>query len=273
MKESPLAPAIVDFIRKHRLDTLDGAFSFSDGSDMVKPGLGRRRRTRVEFHDDDGRGWILFIKRYEAPSFWRRLCRLAAFRRHWCEAKNEFDNICAVRQADVPTMRAVICGAHLGFWGVGRNFIVVTAVPGQSLEKSGDAFFEKYQQNHDMLDSFNRQILRLVKTFHAAGFVHRDLYASHIFMHEHDGLLELNLIDMARVFRPVRRKFRWRVKDLAQLKYSMPAFWVEKYFNRFLEAYLGTSVPKVMKRWQRAIDRRVASMARRAERKRTESVK
>lgn len=270
MKESPLAQPIVDFIRKHNLDTLDGAFAFGEGSDMVKPGLGRRRRTRIEFSDEDGRGWVVFMKRYDAPSLREKLTRFFTFRRRWCEAKNEFDNICAVRQADVPTMRAVICGAHIGFLGVGRNFIIVTSVPGESLEKTGDAFFEKYAQDHDILDSFNRQILRMVKLFHSAGFVHRDLYAAHIFMHEHDGLLELNLIDLARVFRPKFRKFRWKVKDLGQLKYSMPAFWVEKYFNRFLEAYLGTSVSKTVNRWQRAIDRRVAAMTKSAERKRAE---
>ena len=271
MKESPLAQPIVEFVRKNRLDTLDGAFDFGQGHDMVKPGLGRRRRTRVEFSDEDGRGWILFIKRYESPTRWEKFKRFITFRRRWCKAKNEFDNICAVRQAEVPTMRAVICGAQLGFWGVGRNFIIVTAVPGESLEKTGEAFFEKYNQDHDMLDSFNRQILRLVKMFHAAGFVHRDLYASHIYMHEHDGLLEMNLIDLARVFRPRFRKFRWKVKDLSQLKYSMPQFWIEKYFSRFLEAYLGTGSPKVVGRWQRAIDRRVADMIKRAERKRQDS--
>jgi len=116
----------------------------------------------------------------------------------------------------------------------------------------------------------------LVANLHAAGHVHRDLYASHIFLDAEGGRVQLYLIDLARVFVPRWRVFRWRVKDLAQLKYSMPPAWVEAHWDGFLAAYLrrlagGPSVEQAFEparaRLAAAIDRKVEHMRRRAARK------
>lgn len=266
MAETPLAEAIVKFVRDNKLDTLEGAFEFQ-GSDLVKPGLGRRSRTRIEFRDDEGRCWEMYLKRYQSPGIWEKLKRLLAGKRKWCEARSEFDHICLTRKAGVPTMRAVLCGAQVDKLGIGKNYLLVTAVPGDALERVGEEFFRKYRDDHDMLDEFNSKLFRLVSRFHAAGLVHRDMYAAHIFVHEYDGLLDMNLIDLARVFKPKYRKFRWRVKDLAQLKFSMPEFWVKTYFSRFLQRYLGSASQREYDRWSKAIDKRVAGMQKQQDRR------
>ena len=158
---------------------------------------------------------------------------------------------------------------------------------------------------------------RLAAALHGQGFVHRDFYACHVFVdkeHEKDAsstggrdarptrardvrdmasaggmsaTLELYLIDLARVFRPRWRQFRWRVKDLAQLKYSMPVNWVNEHWGHLLDGYLDALAEHCRKqrgsgtrpatrgrdamnadRLSHAIDHKLAEMVRRAARRR-----
>ena len=85
---------------------------------------------------------------------------------------------------------------------------------------------------------------------------------------EHQGDLDLYLIDLARMFSPRWRRFRWRVKDLAQLKYSMPAAWVAGHWEAFLSAYCKGGDRAVIRRYNRAIDRKAAAIRRHSLRKR-----
>jgi hypothetical protein len=77
---------------------------------------------------------------------------------------------------------------------------------------------------------------------HRCGFVHRDLYLSHIF-HDAEARPEesLHLIDLQRVHRPRGAGRRWIVKDLAALNYSVPPRLVRRTDRlRWLTYYLGT---------------------------------
>ena len=77
--------------------------------------------------------------------------------------------------------------------------------------------------------------------------MHRDLYLSHIFIHDAEsdvpavvggGGAVFTLIDLQRVFRPIWRRLRWVVKDLASLNYSTPAERVGRFERlRFLCRY------------------------------------
>ena len=81
---------------------------------------------------------------------------------------------------------------------------------------------------------------RQVHWFHQTGFVHRDLYLSHIFVDTGDGRPTFRLIDLARVFRPRWFRRRWIVKELASLNFSTPpnsATATDRL--RFLRVYLG----------------------------------
>jgi len=88
-----------------------------------------------------------------------------------------------------------------------------------------------------------------------------------VFLDESQGRQDLHLIDLARMFAPRRRRFRWKIKDLAQLKYSMPPAWVEKYWDRFLVDYLGAEAPSQQRRYDRTVGRKVAAMRRHDRRK------
>jgi tRNA A-37 threonylcarbamoyl transferase component Bud32 len=139
---------------------------------------------------------------------------------------------------------------------------VVTAVPGDAIERCASEFLAAHAGD-DGARRLTDELARLAAALHGAGFVHRDLYASHVFLHESDDNVSLYLIDLARMFAPRRRTFRWRVKDLAQLKYSMPASWVQSHWDAFLAAYLA-GCPGREEQYSRAIDRKEASIRRRA---------
>jgi hypothetical protein len=84
------------------------------------------------------------------------------------------------------------------------------------------------------------ELARFVARFHQTGFVHRDLYLSHIFVDAADGRPTFRLIDLARVFRPRWFRRRWVVKELASLNFSTPPTSATATDRlRFLRVYLG----------------------------------
>ena len=271
MKTGKLDPKVTEFIAEQSLDNVKDAFECELGEDMVKSGLGNRRRTRLKFRDRTGRAWELFLKRYYPLPLLKRIYLFLTFRGNRSQARTEYYNIRSLREAQVGTMREVVFGDERDFLGVKRSYVIVTAVSGDALERNGDAFFTRHQNQPEVLKLFNDKLVELVRKMHFSGLVHRDLYASHIFLHDHDGNIELFLIDVARVFRPKRRTFRWRVKDLAQLKYSMPWLWVNQYWKYFMDEYLAPDIEGQRQCWEIAIDKKVASMQKHAIRKAVKS--
>lgn len=267
MNDPTLDPVVVDFIHAHDLEHVDSAFAYRDGEDLHKPGLGDRRRTRIRVTDDDNRSWELYLKRYGRAPLLRRLGRALTGRRSHCRARQEFLAIRDIREAGVPTMRQVCWDAEYGLLGAGRNHLIVTAVPGDALERIGEDFLQDHIKTPAVLEQFTEELVFVVRGLHETGYVHRDLYASHLFLHDHEGRIKLYLIDLARAFRPRWRTFRWRVKDLAQLKFSMPWIWVTLYWDIFLASYLDTTDRQRIAHWNRTIDRKVARMERRQWRK------
>lgn len=251
------------------LDTVEGAFAYQGGEDFDKPGLGHRRRTRITlFYEVDeadkagqsGQSHTLYLKRYGREPFKTRLGRFIATGRFTSAAEAEFANIKSTRSAGIGTMIPVICGAD----SLGRSYLVVTSVPGDAIERC----FEKFLAGSDApaIVQFTKDLACLVLKLHSKRLVHRDLYASHIFLEQTSEGPQLYLIDLARLFSPRLRFFRWRVKDLAQLKYSMPGKWIDRYWPVFMDTYLEGS-PSAGICYQRAIDRKVARMSNRTQRK------
>ena len=120
-----------------------------------------------------------------------------------------------------------------------RSVLMTEAVPGQSLERW-------MSQWHEVGPGRSREVLlgvaRLVARLHDKGYVHRDLYLSHIFYDSSSrGDEALRLIDLQRIIRPRWRLRRWIVKDLASLNYSAPAECFSLADRlRWLLVYLGT---------------------------------
>jgi tRNA A-37 threonylcarbamoyl transferase component Bud32 len=253
-------------LHREGLDRVEGAFAYAGGDELRKAGLGSRRRTRVELTDDDGRTHVLYLKRYGHQAVTTAARRWLAHGWPRSPARIEFDNIRAARAAGLPTMREVLGGEEPCPLGCRRSYLLVTAVPGDALERC----FESYLRARapEEVAGVTRRLARLVRTLHDAGYVHRDLYASHVFLDDAAGAPGLHLIDLARMFAPRFRRFRWYVKDIAQLKYSMLPAWVEGCWAAFLAEYLLGVDAEGRRRFDLAVDRKVASMRRRTERRR-----
>ena len=272
MMEKPEEKSILgtDFeqvlLKQENLDTVEGAFAYRGGKSLDKPGLANRERIQIDLVDEMGKPIRWYMKRYGSDSFFKRLGRWIIGKGRSSPARREYENIHRLSGIGIPTMRAITFGEERDFLGVRRSYLIVSAVPGEALERCFDDYFRRINENLAAIEKFNQALVNLIRKLHDNGLVHRDLYASHIFLDATNDDVELYLIDLARVFAPVSwRRFRWRVKDLAELKYSMPSAWVERYWDDFLKMYL--SDDKSFLKWSKAIDKKVAWMLRRQRRK------
>ncbi|HDZ20004.1 hypothetical protein LCGC14_0335230 [marine sediment metagenome] len=260
---------LLAIIRREHLDTVEGAFQYAGGEDLIKSGLGTRRRSRIRLTDDTGQSHTLYMKCYGCEGLFTRLRRWLRTGRCASQGAAEFANIERVRALDIRTMEPLVFGDDYAPLAGGRSFLLVGEVPGEALERCGEDVLSRWADRPERIDALTDQLADLVARLHRGGCVHQDLYASHLFLDEGADGDELYLIDLARVFRPRWRRFRWRVKDLAQLKYSMPARWVDGSWERFLTRYLGPEQTDLRATFEAAVDRRLGWMQRRHERKRS----
>jgi len=182
----------------------------------------------------------LYVKRYTRPprAATRETTRaapgaqtLAGVEWHWLRR---------LAEDGIPAPQPVALGEEITGGREARSVLLMTAVPGDALER--------VLANPDALDA--RAIRRLVRPmaemvgkFHRLGYVHRDLYLSHVFLDaaEDDGA-RLSLIDVQRVMRPATHSAYRIVKDLASLNYSAPVGRVTRTDRlRWLRCYLETN--------------------------------
>ncbi len=262
------SPEEAALLKREGLDTVGGAFVYGGGERMDKPGLGHRERLRLRLTDDSGREVVWYLKRYGPPleEAGAQSCCCGAHENDISPADIELANIGLLVEAGVPTMRPIAQGSQKDMWGTVRGYLIVDTVPGEALERCFEDWFARCRGGAAAVGAFNAALVELLSGLHGAGLVHRDLYASHVFLHELPEGPRLYLIDLARVFAPRWRRFRWRVKDLAQLRYSMPTEWADIYWDDVLDAYLAR-VGGRRRRFAAAVDRKVASVRRRARRK------
>lgn len=81
------------------------------------------------------------------------------------------------------------------------------------------------------------QVAVAVARLHASGLVYRDLYWNHVFTDRLAREAAPVFLDVERVFRPRFRFERWRIKDLAGLRCSLPCAPGLRAEVRFLHAY------------------------------------
>jgi tRNA A-37 threonylcarbamoyl transferase component Bud32 len=252
---SVLASAVKDA----GLDTLEGALAYQGGEDLDKPGLKDRRRTRVQALDAKGRSQTLYLKRYGPTGLWEVFRGWLRTRCWSSTAGREAHNVRRCRAANVRTMEVLAWDQKSA---AGESYIVVSAVEGDAIERCGRQFLS---QRPSLIPEMTDRLADQVRRLHAAGLYHRDLYASHVFLSEAEEGVDVYLIDLARVTRPWLRSQRWRVKDLAQLKYSMPEGWVGQYWPRFLAGYCGAEGGAAV--INAKVDRKLKRMVKRIRRK------
>lgn len=255
-----IAPGEEALLARHGLTSLAGVFALGRGRRMDKPGLEAwRQRWHLDLQDGQGGSRVVYLKRFMRPPWRRQWQRWMEGRVFSSTAGIEWTNAGDLAAAGIPAVRAIAFGeARVGplEW---CSCILLAGVAGESLERwlPGHVPPVALEQNLPRRRRRLDGLAGLVAAFHEAGFVHRDLYLSHVFID--DETLEnaenlpqpllrkegrqsgdppqnenltrplpgqegsvFRLIDLQRVFRPRWRRRRWVVKDLAALDYSTP---------------------------------------------------
>jgi len=229
-----------EILLANSLDSLDALFEVAQGETLSKPDLSLwRERLRLTL-DVSGERRTFYLKRFHCPPREAR----REVRRSGTGAASvagmEWTWIQRLAADGIPCAEPVAFGEQLRGSREVRSAILTATVPGRSLEHWATQWCET---DRARVCGLARPLARLVSRLHQCGYVHRDLYLSHIF-HDPAAPLEasLHLIDLQRVFRPEGAGRRWIVKDLAALNYSVPRRLVRRTDRlRWLTYYLGAS--------------------------------
>ncbi len=213
------------------LAALGDLLAVSDAHRLDKVTLpGWRERLRFEV---PGVG-PCYLKRYARPPLDVQLGRVLSGHAFHSTARVEWEQIRRLEAAGIGCVTPVAFGERLvGPWELG-SALLTAELTGESLER--------YVQKNPGRASAKTagELAAFVARFHAAGYMHRDLYLSHVFVERDGQRWTFRLLDLARMFAPRFRRRRWIVKDLASLNYSTPASVATATDRlRFLKVYSG----------------------------------
>jgi len=249
-------------LRKEGLGRLKEIFDFRGGQRLDKPGLGRRERIRIELALDSNETVAVYLKRLARSGRVDFLMELLSRRRQ--DGVHEFSVTMSLAEKGIAVARPIAFGKEAK---TGRSFVILEELPDSEALERLLPRWEEVKKDYHLLQ-VKRELLEalaaLVRQFHQAGYCHRDLYLSHIFLSkDRNGQERLNLIDLQRVFQPALRRYRWRVKDLAQLYYSAREFFTNTDVIRFLRWYLDCRKLRTKdKQLARAVWRKAQRIAR-----------
>ncbi len=229
-----MAPGCESLLAAHGLGELEAVFNWRAGERLDKPGLEQwRQRWRIVIQDPDAVEHTLYLKRFERPPVRRQTRRWRDGHPGLSTAGVEWANARQLAEAGISAAEPIAFGQDMtGPWER-RSFILLRQVPGESLERWLPVHLPPADRESNWTRRRARldELARFVGAFHRAGFAHRDLYLSHVFIRPASveshaggraGEETFCLIDLQRVFRPRWRRRRWVVKDLAALNYSTP---------------------------------------------------
>lgn len=209
-----------DVLRENQLDSLDGLFATTAGERLDKVGLSPwRERLRLTL-EIEGRPLTFYLKRFTRPPRDARREVKRSGSGAVSVAGMEWNWMKRVAADGIPSVRPVAFGEQLAGAREVRSAILTQAVPGTALERAFPCWDKAARAT---ARSLVEPLAELVARFHAKGYIHRDLYLSHVFFDPHAGVGDaLHLIDLQRVIRPTLWRERWIVKDLAALNFSTP---------------------------------------------------
>jgi hypothetical protein len=269
-----IKPDYQALLAAHELRDLPAFFEQQQGERLDKPGLEPwRQRWRITLSDTDGDEQTFYLKRFTHPPLNRQIDRWKTGQFARSTAAVEFDNAHQLAAAGITAIVPVAFGQQMAGPWEKRSFLLMGEVTGESLERWVPLHLSPPDSETDRTSRRNRldRLADFIARFHNTGFVHRDLYLSHVFIRtENDGAATFALIDLQRVFRPSVRKRRWAIKDLAALDFSTPADRVSRTERlRFLCRYARIcQVFGSARSLARSIQRKTNSMRRRQNRHR-----
>jgi hypothetical protein len=233
-----IATKFLSLLQANGLDTFEKIMA-SPAGQIVRSFPGRNT-VRLDLKHPGGEVGRFFLKRYESSylSSWRFFLRAI----HWPgaedEAMREWRAALTLRSSGFNTAIPVAVGQTMTGGVVTRSFVMTAEIAGGVCAHNAIPSFTATQRRAFALESGE-----LTRRLHHAGFVHKDYYLYHIFVvpkHSPAESLQLALIDLQRVVRPVWLRERWLIKDLAALAYSARRVGMSRTtLARFFRVYRG----------------------------------
>jgi UDP-glucose:(heptosyl)LPS alpha-1,3-glucosyltransferase len=169
-----------------------------------------------------------FLKRHlSRRSGFQRLLVGSKIRAKPAEGMREWQNILEFRARGLPALIPVAAGQRVLPSQQVESFVLTLRLDGfLPLDDYVLTWLASYPPSQA---SKKRRLLlsalaRLTREMHWLGFNHRDFYLCHVFVKDEDRMPpELRIIDLQRLGIGRRAAHRWRIKDLAQLHFSLLA--------------------------------------------------
>jgi hypothetical protein len=175
-----------------------------------------------------GRKRVFYLKRHN-PEFvgLQRILALFVPKVIFSEGKKEFENICDFREGGLGTVLPVAAGERFVKFCWAQSFLITEDFsPFISLEymlRDNPEFFMG-KKGYDRKRNLINKVGKFARKMHNKGFNHRDFNATHILLHykNESGLHDIALFDLQRVDRSSVQRFRWIIKSLSELNYTLP---------------------------------------------------
>ena len=206
-----------------------------------------RENWRLELHDAQRGSRGAYLKKHHTRTWGQWLRAKLGAGTVATPGRVEAENIERLARDGIPAMRLMAWGEKLHRDGLLESFVLTEELAGYTQldhflpTRFAPQVHDGAKPRNRDLDRLIRDVAALARRFHQCGYNHRDLYCCHFFVREDaPGEFRVNLIDLQRVQH--RRHFRWRwiIKDLAQLAYSAPRDQIScAQKMRFIKAYLG----------------------------------
>lgn len=228
----------------------EGLVSFADffhypGGELIKR-IPDRTVTRISLGQE---GHFFYLKRHllERHSPWQRFSTCP---KHVSEGAVEFDNCCLFRAHGLATALPVAMGEREIAGSKTQSFLITQDfAPLLSLEDiiRNSPHLLVGETNRGRRQRLLFAAADYARRMHQSGFNHQDYNATHILLHEHDldtqeQAMQLAVFDLQRVATNRFSAWRWPIKSLAELNYTLP----EDLFGKderliLLKSYLGTT--------------------------------
>lgn len=218
-----------DFMKAAGFDSFEPIYSYHDGEVVKKirdrsvirieipnPGAGENQVKR--FYLKKSNREYIGIRSIFKPLFPNRICS---------QGRLEFENIRVFRESDLATAAPVAAGQKFIRFLWAESFVITEDFfPFISLEdllRETPEFFEGpdgTRKKKILIEKMGR----LARKMHQSGLNHRDFNSNHILLRydKKSDTPEIALFDLNRVNRRKFFRFRWVIKSLAELNYTLP---------------------------------------------------
>lgn len=185
------------------------------------------KKYKINGYNTVDKNTFFYIKKFRQKlNSWQRLKRIYMTTNFLPEGIKEFNNYCLFRKNSLSTASPVAAGSKFSSPIYLESFFITQDFsPFIELEDIilNQPEYLRGEENHTKRRNILREIAVYTKKMHDCGMNHKDFNATHILLQKQDtSKPEVALFDLQRIDRNLFNRFRWPVKALAELNYTLP---------------------------------------------------